>query len=43
MSAFEELENLVTTMAAAEPEDIDGDDGVGDVAWKVSYSTYYNS
>ncbi|WP_269676125.1 hypothetical protein [Kitasatospora mediocidica] len=42
MSAFEELENLVTTMAAAEPEDND-EDGVGDVAWRISYSTFYNS
>ncbi|MER6397961.1 MULTISPECIES: hypothetical protein [unclassified Kitasatospora] len=42
MSAFEELEELVNTMAAAEPAEVD-EDGLGDVAWKVSYSTFYNN
>ncbi|MCX3060303.1 hypothetical protein [Streptomyces beihaiensis] len=42
MSAFEELEEMVATMAASEPADID-DDSLDSVAWKVSYSTFYNN
>jgi hypothetical protein len=45
MSAAEELDALVQSMLAEEPTtdiDTDDDDSTGDVAWKVSYSTFRN-
>ena len=40
----EELELILQAMAEAEPETDDDEDGdnAGDVAWKISYSTFRN-
>lgn len=40
MSASEELEALVQSMIASEPEPEDGENSGDVVAWTISYSTF---